>query len=185
LNNATNTSLLQLYQEYKPAILFLLRFLGIYILGNVVYGMWIVSFGHLPDPFTQLVTANSSWLLNLIGFKASTFMSGLYPSVSLQLDGTTVVNVYEGCNAINVAILFVAFLFAYKGSVKRTVLFSVIGLATIYVFNLFRVAGLFLVAKYFPDQLYLMHKFVFTGVLYAFIFFLWFLWVKKYASGGQ
>ena len=38
-----------------------------------------------------------------------------------------------------------------------------------------------MVAKHFPDQLYLMHKFVFTGVIYGFVFFLWFLWVKKLA----
>jgi exosortase family protein XrtF len=151
-------------------------------MGNILYGLWIVSYGNLPDPFTQVVTANSAWLLNAVGFKASTFMSGLYPNVSLQLDGTTVVNVYEGCNAINVSILFVAFLFAYKGTIKKTFLFAGAGLLAIYIFNLLRVAGLFLIAKYFPDQLYLMHKFVFTGIIYAFIFLLWFLWVKKYAK---
>lgn len=179
---STTDSIKNLFADYKPALLFLLRFLGIYILGNVIYGLWIVSYGNLPDPFTQLVTANSSSLLNLVGYNASTFMSGLYPNVSLQLDGATVVNVYEGCNAINVSILFVAFLFAYKGTPKRTLIFSFIGLIVIYLFNLLRVAGLFLIAKYFPDQLYLMHKFIFTGVLYAFIFFLWLLWVKKYAK---
>ena len=171
----------QLLKEYRPAILFLLRFLGIYIIGNILYGLWIVSYGNLADPFTQIVTSNSAWLLNLVGYKASTLMTGQYPNVSLQLSGQTVVNVYEGCNAINVSILFVAFLFAYKGSLRQTFVFTIIGLIAIYIFNLFRVAGLFLVAKYFPDQLYLMHKFIFTGVIYAFVFFLWFLWVKKFA----
>jgi len=128
-----------------------------------------------------MVTAHSAWLLNMIGFNASTLASTIYPNVSLQLSGQTVVNVYEGCNAINVSILFVAFLFAYIGTIKRTVIFALLGLIAIYIFNLLRVAGLFLVAKYFPDQLYLMHKFVFTGVIYAFVFFLWFLWVKKFA----
>jgi len=172
----------QLFTEYKPAILFLLRFLGIYVLGNVLYGLWIVSYGTVADPFTQLVTSNSASLLTFIGYDASTFISGLAPNVSLQLAGKTVVNVYEGCNAINVSILFVAFLFAYKGSFKKTLLFSGIGLVAIYLFNLLRIAGLFLVAKFFPDQLYLMHKFIFTGIIYAFVFGLWFVWVKRYAN---
>ena len=172
----------KLITEYKPAVLFLLRFLGIYILGNVLYGLWIVSYGNVVDPVTQVVTSNTAWLLNLVGFESSTLISELYPNVALQLDGQTVVNVYEGCNAINVSILFVAFLFAYKGTLKKTLVFTLAGLIAIYIFNLFRVAGLFLVANYFPDQLYLMHKFVFTGVIYAFVFFLWFLWVKKYSS---
>jgi len=69
----------------------------------------------------------------------------------------------EGCNAINVSVLFVAFLFAYKGSLKSTMIFALLGLLAIYIFNLLRVAGLFLVARFYPEQLYLMHKFVFTG----------------------
>lgn len=172
----------KLISEYKPAILFLLRFLGIYILGNVLYGLWIVSYGSVVDPVTQVVTSNTAWLLNLVGFESSTLISELYPNVALQLDGQTVVNVYEGCNAINVSILFVAFLFAYKSTIKKTFIFSIVGLIAIYIFNLLRVAGLFLVAIYFPDQLYLMHKFIFTGVIYAFVFFLWFLWVRRFAK---
>jgi len=171
----------KLLQEYKPAILFLLRFLGIYVLGNVLYGLWIVSYGSMADPFTLIVTQHSAFILKSIGYNASTYPWEEVPSVALLLDGNTVVNVYEGCNAINVSILFVAFLFAYKGTLRKTFIFTIIGLIAIYIFNLFRVAGLFLVAKYFPDQLYLMHKFIFTGVIYAFVFFLWFLWVRKFA----
>jgi len=182
LTNSITKSTNQLLKEYRPAIFFLLRFLGIYIIGNILYGLWIVSYGILADPITQLVTSNSAWLLNIIGFDASTLNSTIAPKVALQLNSQTVVNVYEGCNAINVSILFVAFLFAYKGSLKRTTLFSVVGILTIYIFNLLRVSGLFLVAKYFPDQLYLSHKFLFTGVIYAFVFLLWYLWVKKFSN---
>lgn len=174
-------TLKELYSTYKPAILFLARFLGIYVLGNILYGLWIVSYDQVADPITQIVTTNSAWILKALGYEASIVLNTHAPSVALQMDGATVVNVYEGCNAINVSILFVAFLFAYKGSLKRTLTFGFVGLLFIYWFNLFRVAGLFLIAKYWPDQLYLMHKFVFTGVLYAFVFLLWFIWVKRYA----
>ena len=156
--------------------------MGIYVIGNIVYGLWIVSYGNIADPITQLVTTNSAWMLQMIGYNAGIVVNTVTPNVSLQLEGQTVVNVYEGCNAINVSILFVAFLFAYIGTIKRTLTFSFIGLLLIYWFNLFRVSGLFLVAKFFPDQLYLMHKFVFTGVIYAFVFLLWFIWVKRYAK---
>ena len=152
------------------------------MLGNVLYGLWIVSYGNVADPFTRMVTLHSAGILNMIGFSASTLAAGDVANVALQLEGNTVVNVYEGCNAINVSILFLAFLFAYKGTMKRTVIFGLVGLLAIYLFNLIRVSGLFLVAKFFPDQLYLMHKFVFTGVIYAFVFGLWFVWVKWYAK---
>lgn len=139
----------------------------------------MVSFGSVADSFTLLVANHSSLLLNLAGLEVSLLPSAIIPNVSLMLNGNVVVNVYEGCNAINVSILFIAFLFAYKGTFNRTLVFSVAGLISIYLFNLLRVSGLFLVALYFPNHLYLMHKFVFTGVIYAFVFGLWFIWVTK------
>ncbi len=151
----------------------------------MVYGLWIVSFANQPDPFTAMVTAHAAKLLQLFGFPASTYVSGMAPNVALQMDGQTVVRVFEGCNAINVSILFVAFLFAYKGSIKKTFLFALVGLIAIYLFNLLRVAGLFLVARFYPEQLYLMHKFVFTGIIYAFVFVLWYLWVTKFANSAS
>lgn len=179
---STGRGPIQLFKEYKPAIFFLTRFLGIYIVGNVLYGLWILSYGNLADPFTLFVTENAAFILERFGYNATTFPWIEFPSVALLIDGYVVVNVYEGCNAINVSILFVAFTVAYKGTIKRTLGFSFVGLVLIYIFNLIRVTGLFLVANYFPDQLYLMHKFVFTGVIYSFVFVLWFIWVKKFVK---
>ena len=152
------------------------------MLGNVVYGLWIVSFANQPDPYTAMVTSHAAAFLQLLGYQAATFVSGMAPNVALQMNGQTVVRVFEGCNAINVSVLFVAFLFAYKGNIKQTLLFALAGLIAIYLFNLLRIAGLFLVARFYPEQLYLMHKFVFTGIIYAFVFVLWYLWVTKFAN---
>ena len=150
------------------------------MLGNIVYGLWVVSFGTIADPITNLVAYHSAKLLHLLGLNVGVLPSTLLPNVSLMLENTIIVNVYEGCNAINVSILFIAFLFAYKRTLKQTLIFSVLGLISIYLFNLIRVGGLFLVALYFPNHLYLMHKFIFTGVIYAFVFGLWFIWVAKF-----
>lgn len=177
-----NLSVSQLFVKYKPSIFFLLRFLGAYIIGNLLYGFWVVSYGNLADPITVMVANHSAYLLQLINIPAIIKPSLLEPNVSMLIENRVVVNVYEGCNAINVSILFIAFIMAYKGKLSKVISFLVVGLALIYVFNLFRVSGLFLVAKYFPDHLYLMHKFIFTGVIYAFVFFLWFVWVQMLAS---
>lgn len=168
----------KIFFRYKPSILFLVRFLGVYIVGNILYGLWVISYGGEADPVTFMVARHSALLLHLINVPASVEPSVLEPNVSMVLDGKVIVNVYEGCNAINVSILFVAFIVAYKGKYIKATFFIAVGIASIYFFNLFRVSGLFLVAKYFPNHLYLMHKFVFTGVIYLFIFALWIGWVK-------
>lgn len=169
-----------LFKQYKPALLFLARFLGVYILGNVLYGIWIVSYD-VADPFTVMVTNHSAALLRGLGYDATTMPAFDQAYVGLQMNRTTVVNVFEGCNAMNVSILFLSFLVAYKGNWQRMIIFGIAGLLLIYGFNILRVSGLYLIAWYRPEDLYLMHKFVFTGVLYAFVFVLWFVWVKKYA----
>lgn len=145
----------------------------------MLYGLWVVSFGNIADPVTEFITYNTEWLLNIAGVKATIFIAGLAPNLSLQLNGETVINVYEGCNAINVSILFIAFLFAYTGPIKKTIWFSILGLIAIYMFNLVRLIGLFLIAVYNPEHFYFTHRFVFTGVIYAFVFLLWFIWVVK------
>ena len=181
----SSSSIAQLFIKYRPSVLFLLRFLGVYIVGNILYGLWVVSYGNLADPMTTLVAKHSALLLNLLGINASILPSILEPNVSIMLDGQVVVNVYEGCNAINVSILFIAFIAAYRGRISKSAIVIVLGLISIYVFNLLRVSGLFMVAKYFPNQLYLMHKFVFTGVIYAFVFFLWFIWVRSVSKDKE
>lgn len=175
----------ELLNTYKPSILFLLRFLGVYVLGNVFYGLWVVSYGNLADPITSMVATHSAFLLQLVGINALAEPSILLPNVAIMLEDKVVVNVYEGCNAINVSILFVAFIIAYRGKAAKVIKFSVLGLFAIYIFNLFRVAGLFLIAKYFPDHLYLMHKFIFTGVIYVFVFLLWFIWVRSISKNDE
>ena len=170
-----------LYREYKPVIFFLLRFLGVYVLGNIIHGFWVASFGNSPDPYTAMVTENAAWVLRLLGFDSNTTVVMGMPKVALELSNHTVININEGCNAINVSILFLAFLVAYRGTWKRTIIFGLVGFVLIYLFNLIRIVGLFWVAEFRPDFLPFTHKYLFTGIIYAFVFGLWFIWIKWFA----
>ena len=176
----SKTTPIALFIQYKPALIFLARFLGVYVLGNILYGFYITGF-ETVDPITNLVSEHTAWLMSFFGSEVASVGNPDRPTTTLIFNNASLIDVYEGCNAINVTILFIAFLAAYKGSLKNTALFTIIGILSIYLFNLVRLAGLVYVAAYFPDQMYLMHKFVFTGVIYAFIFLLWFIWVKKIA----
>lgn len=167
-------------KEFKPALLFLAKFLAIYFTSNVIYGIFIESSQESPDPITIETTRQTSWLLNRLGQNTGVSHRPETPLVTLQNEGIGVINVYEGCNGINVMIIFVAFLFAYGGPGRFFVWFLPTGLALIHLINLVRIALLYFTAVHRPDHFYYFHKFFFTGILYVAVFCLWALWVFKF-----
>ncbi|MBX2894273.1 MAG: exosortase family protein XrtF [Cyclobacteriaceae bacterium] len=166
-------------KEFAPAFRFLIIFLGLYVGLNVVYGMWISSFGKQADPATILITQQTSWILNLIGESTYTQPKPNTPTVAIFKDMRVVLSVFEGCNSINVMIVFISFLFAFRGSWKKLAWFLPVGLGLIYIANLFRIVALYYVAEYWRQYFYYIHKYMFTAVIYLIVFILWWWWIEK------
>jgi len=179
LKSSLLKNLIALFSENKQAILFLVKFISLYFILNTVYGLYVESYSPAADPITHLVSMHSqqvlSWLQGDIQLKASE----LSKSIAVQKGGNTVINVYEGCNSVNVMIVFLAFTFAFSVQWYRYWKFILMGLLILYITNILRVIALFWVALYFPNSLYFFHKFFFTGVIYAVVFLLWYWWIKK------
>lgn len=166
-----------LLKEFKPALIFLGKFLAIYFVGNILYGFYIESYENGPDPVTRVITAQTSGLLEIMGYDTGYEDVAGAGKVALEESGQVVLNVFEGCNGINVMIVFVAFLFAFGGPAKSMALFLPLGLIIIHLFNLLRITLLFLLAFNDSSRFYYYHKYFFTGTLYAVVFGLWALWV--------
>jgi len=166
-------------KDQKAILFFLLKFIGFYIVVNTAYGFWINSYYPGPDPITEMVTHQSAAIISLT--EDNIMVEGTTNSANVPIvQGTQrVISVFEGCNGLNVMIVFVSFIVAYSGTWKKNVIFGLIGVVLIHIANLFRVALLFFISKYYPDNLYFFHKYLFTGMLYILVFFLWYLWVKR------
>jgi exosortase family protein XrtF len=171
-------SLRDLFVRFKPAILFLVKFLVIYLVGNVVYGLYIESVKSGPDLLTVLVTNNVSVLLNGLGEDTQFRVNAVEPTVSVLKQGNIILNVYEGCNGINVMIVFFAFLVAYGGTIKRLMLFSIVGLGVIHIANLSRIGLLYFISQDYNQYFYFVHKYLFTAILYVCVFVLWWIWIR-------
>lgn len=168
---------MELLKEFKPALFFLGRFLALYFVGNILYGVYVESYDERPDRITRIVTAQTSWLLNKSGYE-TTFrdVPGL-AKVALMESGDVVLYVFEGCNGVNVMIVFIAFLFAFGGNLKSLAVFIPVGIAFIHFFNFLRLALLFYLALNHSPQFYYYHKYLFTATLYFIVFILWGFWV--------
>lgn len=171
---------MNIFQEFKPAFTFLAKFLAIYILGNVVYGIFVESSGNRPDEITSIVTRQASAILSWFGEPVSVINNMEKPTVLLQQSGNTILSVYEGCNGVNVMVVFIAFILAFGGKKKMIALFIITGLVIIHAMNLIRILLLYYVALSYQHYFYFVHKYIFTAVLYLVVFALWTIWIMYF-----
>lgn len=177
----------KLYQEFKPALFFLTKFVIIYLAGNIVYGLFVESHGNTADPLTVATSQQTSFVLNTFGENTTITRDTARPVVALKQDDFTILDVYEGCNGVNVVIVFSAFLFAFGGAARTFLWFFPFGITAIHVINLARISLLYFTALYRPADFYYFHKYFFTAILYVAVFGLWALWVLRFQgkTGGK
>jgi exosortase family protein XrtF len=169
------------WQEAKPAFLFLAKFIVFYFVCNLLYGWWITSYVPSPDPATVAVTQHSAFILDLFGYEIKTILHHSKPAQRILLDERPVLSVFEGCNGINVWIIFVAFVIAFSKFTKKTGLFILAGTGVIYLINLARIIFLFFISLAYPDAVYFFHKYFFTAGIFLVVFAMWYYWIKVHA----
>lgn len=170
-----------LLKEFRPTILFLARFAGLYIAGSLLYGVFITYFEPEVDPITNIVTRQSAGIIHLLGWEADAHDYPGRSTTYILYQGKGIVSVYEGCNGLNVIIVFLAFVFSFGSRDKRAAWYLVAGIAVIHLANLARVVFLFFVVLKLPQYSYFIHKYLFTGFIYLIVFGLWLIWIKRYA----
>jgi exosortase family protein XrtF len=168
------------FTEFKPTIFFLGKFLGLYIAGNLAYGLFVTAYEPCPDPATRTVSEQTGFVLTTFGWPVDVYDHHRKATSMLRYNDREILAVYEGCNGLNTMIIFVAFIIAFGPINKKLWWFIPLGLLIIHLSNLLRITLLFFVAEYRPDFMYFIHKYVFTAILYLVIFLLWVWWVKRF-----
>jgi exosortase family protein XrtF len=168
-----------LYQDFKPSILFLAKFIGLYIILNVIYGFYLDASKGEADVMTKWVTEQTATIIDIYEDKIAIGPKEDLKSIYIFKNDNPILSVYEGCNGLNVMVIFVAFLFAYGNLSKRMLWFIPLGIMVIHLFNLLRIILLFHVTISMPDFLYFSHKYLFTAFIYIAVFGMWALWIFK------
>lgn len=168
-------------KNYLPIVYIVLRFLGIYLIFFVLYQLYIGYYHNTilsSDPFSDWVACQSSFILRIFGIPTQVIQVEKAPYVWLFFKNTYVAKVTEGCNALAVMIFFAAFVFGFYQGFKKTFLFVGIGLVTIHVANVIRIAFVSWVYNAFPDYSVMVHDYVFPAIIYGVVMVLWLYWVK-------
>lgn len=170
---------MSLIKEFKPTILFLVKFLVLYLILNLLYGLFIDHFSPSPDPVTRWISEQSALILKFFGSDVSAVDNEGKPSIGILNGNNVILSVYEGCNGLNVAIIFIAFLLSFGSPSRKLLWFIPLGLIIIHLTNLLRVVLLFGVAIHLPGMMYFTHKYLFTAIIYVVIFIMWYVWLNK------
>jgi len=174
------------YGQYRPFFIFLFKFFGVYAVLTVIYKWYLSRFDSLlvfeVDDFTQVVGGQVKQLLLFSGYQCTTVLHDSQASVKLYLDNHYVARVVEGCNALSVIILFAAFVVAFSGKWKQTVLFILAGSVLIHVLNVIRIALLSIALLHYPQYEDLLHGVIFPLFIYGVVFGLWVIWVNKFSN---
>jgi len=163
----------------KPVIKFLAIFLSSYILLSLLYYQFLNS-TISPDFFTNLVSEQTINLLNLIGYETNSITNSTNDFINLYVRGKNIAGISEGCNAISIMILFLAFIFSFTKKLKSTLLFALLGLITIHIMNIIRIVILVVCLYHYPQYSEPLHSYIFPAMIYGVVFILWMFWVNSF-----
>jgi len=171
-----------LFLKYKSVIRFLVLFLGTYVVLSILYNGYL-HFGksdtYYPDPITHLVANQTSVLTSAFGYKAEIIPHQNEASMKLLINDKYLARIVEGCNALSVMVLFIAFIVAFYQKIKPTLSYILVGSVLIYSANLFRIVLLSIALYKYPQYENILHGVIFPAIIYGMVFLLWILWIRK------
>ena len=168
-------------------IIFLVKFFSAYIILSLSYNLYLSYFNrntpqNKVDNFTETVGYHTLKLSKVLNFPIKTSSHEEERSIKLIYQDRYIAKIVEGCNSISIIILFWAFIFAFSGKLKTTLIFGLFGSLIIYIINLIRIILLTKWLYEFPNYYDFLHKVVFPLIIYGTTMFLWVIWVTYLAK---
>jgi exosortase H (IPTLxxWG-CTERM-specific) len=155
----------------RRSVGFLLRFVALLLVFYLIVASHPVNDAVIV-PFTAVIASVSGRLLNAFGEKA-------------EVAGTEIrsssfgVNIENGCNGVETALLFGSAVLAFPASWKRRLLGLAAGFVAIQVLNLLRVITLFWIGIHRPALFNSSHTVIWQSVVVLFGVLLFLLWASR------
>lgn len=170
--------------QYKPFLVFLLKFFLTYVVLGLIYLAYLSQYdasNNESDSFTAFVTDQTVKTIQFFGYKCEAQPHESEASFKILISNVYVARVVEGCNALSVIILFIAFVVAFKGRLKTTLFFILLSVLLIHLLNIIRIALICIAMLHYPQHQHLLHGVLFPLFIYGVVFLLWVVWVNKFS----
>ncbi|MBS1640654.1 MAG: archaeosortase/exosortase family protein [Bacteroidetes bacterium] len=186
--------ILNYYRRLKQEIpenvwLFLKKALILFVVWKLLYHLVLYPIRQ-PDKWLSTTTTDASgYFLSLINAHVSMevieqrsidpYNNREIIKTELWLNKKKAVRVGDGCNALELYVIYMCFLIAFWKNWKDFILFSIIGVISIFIINTLRIAGLGWVSLYAKKWFEFLHGYAFKIIVYTQIILLWILYAKK------
>ena len=159
------------YFLIKVAIIFLVwEFLNGYLQR---YDFFSSLWKSLHDVLLESILDISEFTLrSILGFDLK--RSGIW----LHIGNSPGVTVGPACVGFGLQVAFAALIMAYEGPWKKKLWFIPLGMLGIHAINVLRVVVLSIISNINNDWVDFNHKYVFSSMVYLFIFLMWVTWVR-------
>jgi exosortase/archaeosortase family protein len=165
---------------------FLLKGLLMLITWKVIYLGFLLPGRIVDAPLTRTVGIITTYGLNWVTNSHNYISKSEYGrEVDVDLNATSVmqqsvyyhdkkiVGVYDGCNALELFVLYAGFILCVPAASKKKWIYITGGVALIFIVNILRCIGIAYLVQYYPQHADFAHHYVFVFVVYALIIALW------------
>jgi len=176
-------------QADKKAIKFIIALFVLYILfsqgnlfmnsvmnpGGKFYNAYIAEhFDYIQGLKTALIIP-AVWIIKLFGLYA------IYNEMDVMVVSGPLLRINYSCLGLGVMSFLAAFVLSFPASWKSTFKMLIIGLISIYVLNILRIAGLGILFGTFQSQrnYFEYHHEIFNVIVYIIIFIMLYIWIEK------
>lgn len=165
-------------KDFGPVLKILVRFIIIYLVLLGLYQFYLNIY--LPqglDPYSYMIAEHANWFQERLGYPSFLVPDPANAQAYYGVIDRKVTRMVEGCNAISVIILFLAFIFAfYKGI--TTFKFAAVSLIILYVMNIVRISAFNLVMYDHKEYGKMFHDYIFPSIIYGTVVVLWLVWIQ-------
>lgn len=170
--------------KYSPFIRFLGLGVGLYLVWYFLYEFWLKDQTALDEWMVKNLIWWTEKLLVLFGYELWTAVNDVAGNYVGIANGHPL-EVGAPCDGIVLLALFTCFIIAFPGALKNKLWFLPTGLIAIHFINVLRIFSLSLIIHYKPSALSFNHDYTFTILVYAFVFFLWWIWINRFSGAFE
>lgn len=160
---------------------FLLKALIIFVGWQLLYNFLLAPIRFPDRQLTNITCFSTAKLMSVFYDNVGTLYThnNATKSAIVTINGRGVLGILDPCNALDIFVLFVSFLYCFPGTAKRRFVFLLIGLPYIYVINTVRCALIGWLNIAHRGWVDISHHYIFTAAVYLLVFYLWVLYTKK------
>ncbi|MBS0635541.1 MAG: hypothetical protein JSR37_08780 [Verrucomicrobia bacterium] len=183
------TSIRHSYRQVPLAVRLFVKRASVLLLSWILLYQLVLKPSGIPDRWLTAKTASvTAYLLNHWYSPGFNTVNNVWASLgggqrekvsTVFYNNTQYLHIADACNALDLFVLYLGFLFCLPAGKTRMLVFGITGTATIFLLNILRLYALVLLAINKPAWLDIAHHYVFTLIVYSCIFAGWVYYARK------